>query len=71
VSVADATGPDAAWVRFYATPDTESLDLHYEPHGALAACRALALKLAEALGYEFATEDDDPDAPGPEPDAAV
>jgi hypothetical protein len=58
VSVADAAGPDAAWVRFYMTPDTESLELHYEPPGAEAACRALARKLAEVLGYEFAAYED-------------
>src|SRR3954447_21289443 len=46
VSVADAAGPDAAWVRFYMTPDTECLDLHYDPPGAEAACRALGRKLA-------------------------
>jgi hypothetical protein len=61
VSVADAAGPDAAWVRFYMTPDTEAFELHYEPPRAEEACRALALKLAEALGYEFeAYEDDEP-----------
>jgi hypothetical protein len=58
VSVADAGGPDAAWVRFYMTPDTESFELHYEPPGAEAACRALARKLAEVLGYEFAAYED-------------
>src|SRR5947209_18087319 len=42
VSVADAAGSDPAWVRFYMTPDTEGFDLHYEPPGAEAACRALA-----------------------------
>jgi hypothetical protein len=69
VSVADAAGPEAAWVRFYMTPDTESLDLHYEPPGARAACRVLALKLAEALGYEFSTdEEDEPAEPGAAPD---
>ncbi|MDY3555948.1 hypothetical protein R5W24_005094 [Gemmata sp. JC717] len=61
VSVADAAGPGAAGVRFYMTPDTASLDLHYEPPGAEPACRELGRKLAEVLGYEFATDD------GPEP----
>jgi hypothetical protein len=68
VSVADAPGPDAAWVRFYMTPDTEFFELHYEPPGALEACRALALKLAEALGYEFDAYEDDESA---EPDATA
>ena len=67
VSVADAAGPGAAWVRFYMTADAGLLELHYEPPGALEACRALALKLAEALGYEFGTDEDDEPA---EPDAA-
>jgi hypothetical protein len=58
VSVADAGGADAAWVRFYMTPDTEFFELHYEPPGAVEACRALALKLAEALGYEFETAEE-------------
>jgi hypothetical protein len=31
VSVADAAGPDAAWVRFYMTADAGLLELHYEP----------------------------------------
>ena len=54
VSVADAAGPDAAWVRFYLTADAGLLELHYEPAGAVPACRALAGKLAGLLGYEFA-----------------
>jgi hypothetical protein len=58
VSVADAAGPDAAWVRFFTTPHDEGFELHYEPSGAEAACRALARKLAEVLGYEFATEEE-------------
>lgn len=71
VSVADAPGPSAAWVRFYVTPDTEAFELHYEPPGAGAECRALALKLAEALGYEFAAnEDDEPAEPDAAPDPA-
>jgi hypothetical protein len=61
VSLADAAGEGSAWVRFYMTPDTESLDLHYEPPGALEACRVLARKLAEVLGYEFTTEEDQPE----------
>jgi hypothetical protein len=63
VSVADAAGPDAAWVRFFMTPDTESFELQYEPPEAEEACRALALKLAEALGYEFSRWEDDQDSP--------
>ena len=60
VSVADEPGPDAAWVRFYMTPDTEFFELRYGPV-ALEACRALANKLAETLGYEFSRwEDDEP-----------
>jgi hypothetical protein len=62
VSVADEPGPGAAWVRFYMTPDTEFFELHYEPPGALEACRTLALKLAEALGYEFDAYEDDESA---------
>ena len=58
VSVADTAGPDAAWVRFYMTPDTESFELHYEPPGAEEACRALARKLAEVLGYQFDAYED-------------
>ncbi|MBN9522978.1 hypothetical protein J0H58_31445 [bacterium] len=57
VSLADEGGPGAAWVRFYMTPDTGCLDLHYEPPGAEVACRQLALKLADVLGYEFATDE--------------
>jgi hypothetical protein len=62
VSVADAAGSDAAWVRFYMTPDTSGFELCYQPSGAEAACRALALKLAEVLGYEFSPWDGSPDA---------
>jgi hypothetical protein len=62
VSVADAAGSDAAWVRFYMTPDTSGFELHYEPPGAEAACRELARKLAEVLGYEFSLWDGSPDA---------
>jgi hypothetical protein len=69
VSVADAAGPDAARVRFFMTPDTEFFELHYEPPGALEGCRALAIQLAEALGYEFgAYEDDEPAGPDTAPD---
>jgi hypothetical protein len=57
VSLADADGSGAAWVRFYMTPDTGCLDLHYEPSGAEPACRQLALKLADALGYEFTIDE--------------
>ena len=68
VSLADEPGADAAWIRFYMTPDTESLELHYEPLGARPACRALGVKLAAALGYEFAT--DEGSASAAEPAAA-
>jgi hypothetical protein len=69
VSVADAPGPDAAWVRSYVPPDMEFFELRYDPPGALEACRALALKLAEAIGYEFqADEDDKPVNPDFAPD---
>ena len=68
VSVADAAGPDAAWVRFYLTGDAGLLELHYEPAGAVPACRALAGKLAGLLGYEFSPWDGSPDA---EPGAAA
>jgi hypothetical protein len=54
VSVADAAGPDAAWVRFYMTADAGMLELYYEPAAAAPASRALAVKLAGLLGYEFA-----------------
>lgn len=57
VSVADAAGPAAVWVRWYMTPDTESFELHYEPPGAVPACRQLAAKLAEVLGYEFVADE--------------
>jgi hypothetical protein len=36
------------------TADAGLLELHYEPAWAAPACRALAEKLAELLGYEFA-----------------
>jgi hypothetical protein len=70
VSVADAAGPEAPWVRFFMTSTyaTESFGLHYEPPGAEAACRALALRLAEVLGYEFTTYEDslaDEESPPP------
>ena len=68
VSVADDAGPGAAWVRFYMTADAGVLELHYEPPGAVPACRALAGKLAEVLGYEFAPWEGDEDA---EPGAAA
>src|SRR5262249_61659316 len=48
VSVADAAGPDAAWVRFYMTPATEAFELYYEPPGGEEACRALARRRADA-----------------------
>jgi hypothetical protein len=57
VSVADAAGPDAAWVRFIMTHDTSGLELHYEPPGAEDECRALARKLGDILGYEFEASD--------------
>src|SRR5262245_66270849 len=62
ISVADAAGPDAAWVRFYLTADAGLLELHYEPAGAVSGCRALAGKLAGLLGYEFAAWEDIGDA---------
>jgi hypothetical protein len=68
VSVAEEPGFGAAWVRFYMTTDTECLELHYEPPGAREACRALARKLAEVLGYDFGTDEDDEPA---EPSAAA
>lgn len=72
VSVADAAGPDAAWVRFYMDPDTSGMELHYEPPGAEPACRALARRLAEVLGYVFVPWDGGPGAaPGVAPDPAA
>jgi hypothetical protein len=69
VSVADAAGPDAAWVRFYLTADAGILELYYEPAAAVPACRALAVKLAGLLGYEFAPWEGSDDAePGAAPD---
>jgi hypothetical protein len=69
VSVADAAGPDAAWVRFYMTPDTGGFELHYEPPGAEDACRALARKLADVLGYVFVVWDGgEPAEPPADPD---
>jgi hypothetical protein len=66
VSVADDAGPEAVWVRFYLTADAGLLQLHYEPAAAVPACRALAGKLADLLGYEFASweggEDAEPDS---------
>lgn len=62
VSLADEAGAGAAWVRFYMTPDTSGLELHYEPPGAEAACRALAVKLAGLLEYEFSTWEDEENA---------
>jgi hypothetical protein len=59
VSVADEPGPGAAWVRFYMTPDTGILELHYEPAHALPACRMLAGKLAAVLGYALTRWEDD------------
>jgi hypothetical protein len=71
VSVADAVGPDAVWVRFYLTADAGLLELNYHPAGAVAAGRELATKLAELLGYEFAPWDGSTDAePGAAPDPA-
>ena len=67
VSLADAAGPGVPWVRFYMTPDTSGMELCYEPPGAAEACRELARKLAEVLGYEFETHDGgesaEPDVP--------
>jgi hypothetical protein len=68
VSVADAAGPDAAWVRFYLTSDAGMLELYYDPAAAVPACRALAVKLAGLLGYEFATWEEDDAEPGAAPD---
>ena len=59
VSVADAAGPDAAWLRFYMTADTGVIELNYHPAEAIVAGRALAVKLAELLGYEFAAWEDE------------
>lgn len=55
VSVADATGADAAWVRFYLTPHPQLLELYSDPASAVPAGRAVARKLAELLGFEFAS----------------
>lgn len=55
VSVAD----DAVHLRFYMTPDTGCLELNYHPATGREAGRALAVKLAGLLGYEFAPRDDE------------
>jgi hypothetical protein len=68
VSAADAAGPEAAWVRFYMTPDTGLLELGYQPPSAVAEGRALAAKLAGLLGYEFVPWEADEHA---EPGAAA
>ena len=68
VSVADAAGPDAAWVRFYMTADAGMLELYYAPAAAVPACRSLAVKLAGLLGYEFVTWEEDDAEPGAAPD---
>jgi hypothetical protein len=62
VSVADAAGTDAAWVRFYLTPHPQLLELYYDPASAVPAGRAVALRLAELLGFEFATWESEEDA---------
>ncbi|MFO0826299.1 MAG: hypothetical protein U0792_24805 [Gemmataceae bacterium] len=62
VSVADASGPDAVWMRFYLTVDAGCLELNYHPATAVAAGRTLAAKLAELLGYEFSPLDGNGDA---------
>lgn len=46
---------------FDMTADTGGIQLCYEPPGAEQACRSLALKLAEVLGYEFLPWDSSPD----------
>jgi hypothetical protein len=70
VSIADAAGPDAVWVRFYLTKDAGILELNYHPATAVAAGQALAAKLAEILGYEFSPWDGTSyDAPDPSPDS--
>jgi hypothetical protein len=68
VSVADAAGPDAAWVRFYLTADAGLLELYYDPAAAAPACRVLAGKLASLLGYEFAPWDGDAESGAAEED---
>jgi hypothetical protein len=61
VSVSDEVGPDAVWVRFFLIKhDTTSLDLNYQPATAAERGQALAHKLAEILGYQFANYDDPP-----------
>jgi hypothetical protein len=70
VSIADAAGPDAVWVRFYLTKDAGILELNYHPATAVAAGQALATKLAKLLDYEFAPWDGTSfDAPAPSPDS--
>jgi hypothetical protein len=72
VSFADAAGSGEAWVRFYMTQDTSGFELHYDPAGAVSACRALARKLAEVLGYEFAAwEEGEAAEPGAAADGAA
>jgi hypothetical protein len=73
VSVADDPDPDAVWVRFHLlmTRDeesNESLDLNYLPGTAVAAGRALAVKLAGLLEYEFVPWEGGADA---EPDRVL
>ena len=53
IAIADGSEPRACWVNFYMTPDTGSLELHYEPTGAVERCRNLAVRIGEILNYEL------------------
>ena len=58
VSVSDLPDPGSPTVCFYLTHETCLFELHYEPVGRQAECRAIAIRLAEKIGYEFSTAED-------------
>jgi hypothetical protein len=58
VSIADQADTDSPTVCFFLTPDTCVFELHYEPPGREAECRAMAIRLAEKIGYGFSPLED-------------